>query len=271
MKQKSKLLPLLLSIIIALTFSFGGFTTASAGNPVIKAGKTTFLKDSREYRLDYSTATKPTVKTYLKIKPKYSGNIMFITNFKSKVRLLNAKKKPRSTWRALGTNYAIDYLNDVNFGVKGGQVYYLYLSGKKPEGEYTKMDTIRYTNTKSCGAFGKTAKTAKKIKRKMHYHTGFLQSSSRAKYYTFNKKSSKVEFFIVHTTDYCLKATITITAPGMKKYRKVVPMNRMNQYGNSEGKYFCYRVPKHKNKNMKIVIKMDHYKYSSGSYGICYL
>lgn len=120
------------------------------------------------------------------------------------------------------------------------------------------------------GKFGKSANKATKIKRYV-YHNGFSQSTSKPKYYTFNKKDSKVEYFIPYFTDGSLKATITITAKGMKKYRKVIILKRSGQFGNSEGRYFVYRTPGKKKKNMKVIIKMDHSKNSSGAFSLRYL
>ena len=108
-----------------------------------------------------------------------------------------------------------------------------------------------------------------KIKRDA-YHHGFLQSTSKPKYYTFNKRASKIEYFIAYLTDDSLKATITITAKGMKKYRKVVNLKRQD-FNNSEGRYFIYKIPGKKKKNMKVIIKMDHRKKSSGVFSLRYL
>ena len=68
--------------------------------------------------------------------------------------------------------------------------------------------------------YGKTARKAAKLTREK-YRYGFLQTTSKAKYYRINKRGKKIDITLPVKTDGAIKATVTVTAPGMKKFRRI--------------------------------------------------
>lgn len=294
MKLKSKLLPLLLSLTVIFSFSVMGTSTnlaaANSKEPlkvpkrsshtstydpkdgnlvIITAGTTANLPEGKNAQVFYPDSSSGPLTTRLKIKPKHSGYILFTCKASNKIKLCDSKGHDMSSWRKVYGNSEIYNLRKVAFGVKGGQSYYLKVFGTGIKFFGHRYDVVSYINGKVTGKFGKSANTAVKIKRDA-YHHGFLQSTSKPKYYTFNKRASKIECFIDHLTDDSLKATITITAKGMKKYRKVVNLKRQNVYGSKE-RDFVYKVPGKKRRNMKVIIKMNHSKKSSGIFRLSYM
>lgn len=299
-RMTKKIIPLLLSLSVALSFSLiGAEATMAAGadsckdsaapvsgselqrnstnsnlvNPsagkgprkFIKAGSTTYLPPRTQGILMYGPSY--TYKTtWLKIKPSSSGSIVFLSAASNTVQLCNAKKRPLSPTRIVGDQYTMRTLKDVYFGVKGKTTYYLKLNGSGLRSEQLNQyfDSLGYYNSKSTGKYGKTARKAAKLTREK-YRYGFLQTTSKAKYYRINKRGKKIDITLPVKTDGAIKATVTVTAPGMKKFRRTYTLTRNKGLGTIR----LYNISG-KTHNMKCIVKIYRSGKSSGGFGIMY-
>lgn len=299
-RMTKKIIPLLLSLSVALSFSLiGAEATMAAGadsckdsaapvsgselqsnstnsnlvNPsagkgprkFIKAGSTTYLPPRTQGILMYGPSY--TYKTtWLKIKPSSSGSIVFLSAASNTVQLCNAKKRPLSPARIVGDQYTMRTLKDVYFGVKGKTTYYLKLNGSGlRSGQLNQyFDSLGYYNSKSTGKYGKTARRAAKIKRNT-YRRGFLLSNSKPKYYTFRKRVARVNLYLPAATDDTLLATVTATAPGMYKFKRTYFLTRHN----NGQRVTIYTLSKRK-RNMKVTVKISRSGKSSGAFAVKY-
>lgn len=294
--MKKKIIPMLLSLAIALSFSLvgadlglaadsmkdsvkpitnssfqtanldvKGFTAKDAPIKRIKAGSTAYLPLGVEALVSYgnSTASKT---TWLKIRPVASGFISTSSYAKSTMQLCNAKKKALSPVRKVGAIYTSKPLQEVTFGVKAKTTYYLKLKGSgmysSALNEYATV--VLAENYKCTGKYGKTARKAAKLTREK-YRYGFLQTTSKAKYYRINKRGKKIDITLPIKTDGAIKATVTVTAPGMKKFRRTYTLTRNKGLGTIR----LYNISG-KTHNMKCIVKIYRSGKSSGGFGIMY-
>ncbi len=119
-------------------------------------------------------------------------------------------------------------------------------------------------NYKCTGKYGKTARKAAKLTREK-YRYGFLQTTSKAKYYRINKRGKKIDITLPVKTDGAIKATVTVTVPGMKKFRRTYTLTRNKGLGTIR----LYNISG-KTHNMKCIVKIYRSGKSSGGFGIMY-
>lgn len=293
---KKRIVPLLLSVAVALSFSMIGAEVGLAADSVkssvkpianaafqgasidtkaftakeypvkrIKAGSTAYLPFKTIAVISHGSSSASKT-TWLKIRPVASGFIKTSSDNMATMQLCNSKKKALSPARKVSTSYTSAALRDVNFGVKAKTTYYLKLRSPgvydSDLGEYANYAMV--INYKCTGKYGKTARKAAKLTRGKP-REGFLQSTSKAKYYKITKRGKTLDILFASCTDGKFKVTLTVTAPNTKTYKKTFTLTRYNAK-----RSIPLYLTSGKTRNMKCIIKVSRVGSSSGGFGMKY-